>query len=166
MPELIEQKFKMECPELVPASARAKFKLVYTKGGKLQKLADALAMVPLHPSGKVTAVTKTVQTLSGNMRYFTRVSAGELNVIAHRVSCMQSSAPPEAIIVAKAGMILAYETRHRGITYSKHDVAASGGGLSATSTAEVYTDFPREPGIHAVADRHLERGRSGGGGEG
>ena len=152
MPELIEQKFKMECPELVSASARATFKLEHTKGGKLQKLADALAMVPLNPSGKLTAHTKTVQTLTGNLRYFIRAAAGELNVVTHRLSCVQASAPPEAVIVAKAGMILAFETRHRGITYSKHDVAASGGELSATSTTGVYTDYPREPGIHAVAD--------------
>jgi len=52
----------MECPELVPAEARAKFKLEHTKGSKLQKLADALEMVPLNPSGKVTATTKIVQT--------------------------------------------------------------------------------------------------------
>ena len=45
LPELIEQKFKMECPELVPAEARAKFKLEHTKGSKLQKLADALERV-------------------------------------------------------------------------------------------------------------------------
>ncbi|KOO30922.1 hypothetical protein Ctob_016205 [Chrysochromulina tobinii] len=68
LPELIEQKFKMECPELVPAEARAKFKLEHTKGSKLQKLADALEMVPLNPSGKVTATTKIVQTLTGNLR--------------------------------------------------------------------------------------------------
>ena len=152
LPELIEQKFKMECPELVPAEARAKFKLEHTKGSKLQKLADALEMVPPNPSGKVTATTKIVQTLTGNLRYFTRAAAGELNVLTHRLSCVQASAPPEAIIVAKAGMILAYETRHRGITYSKLDVSESGGNLSATSATGVYKDYPRESGIHAVAD--------------
>jgi hypothetical protein len=152
LPELIEQKFKMECPELVPAEARAKFKLEHTKGSKLQKLADALEMVPLNPSGKVTATTKIVQTLTGNLRYFTRAAAGELNVLTHRLSCVQASAPPEAIIVAKAGMILAYETRHRGITYSKLDVSESGGDLSATTATGVFKDYPRQTGIHAVAD--------------
>ena len=152
LPELIEQKFKMECPELVPAEARAKFKLEHTKGSKLQKLADALEMVPLNPSGKVTATTKIVQTLTGNLRYFTRAAAGELNVLTHRLSCVQASAPPEAIIVAKAGMILAFETRHRGITYSKLDVSESGGDLSATTATGVFKDYPRQTGIHAVAD--------------
>jgi hypothetical protein len=32
MPELIEQKFKQECPELVSAAARAAFKLQHVKG--------------------------------------------------------------------------------------------------------------------------------------
>ena len=40
-------------------------------------------------------------------------------------------------------MIMAYESRSRDITYSKSDVAASGG---------LPEGFPREQGIHAVAD--------------
>ena len=63
--------------------------------------------------------------------------------MTHRLSCVQASAPPEAVIVAKAAMIMAYESRHRGITYSKIDVAASGGSPGT---------FPREQGIHAMAD--------------
>ena len=35
MPELIEQKLKQECPELVSVAARAAFKLEHVKGGKL-----------------------------------------------------------------------------------------------------------------------------------
>jgi hypothetical protein len=76
--------------------------------GGMQKLADALEMVPLNPSGKVTATTKIVQTLTGNLRYFIRAAAGELNVLTHRLSCVQASAPPEAIIVAKAAGRLLY----------------------------------------------------------
>jgi hypothetical protein len=48
---------------------------------------------------------------------------------------VQASAPPEAVIVAKAAMIMAYESRFRGITYSKCGVAASGGSIEG---------FPRE----------------------
>jgi hypothetical protein len=131
MPELIGQKFAQKCPELLTAKAHDAFKLKHTKGGKLQKLADSLAMLPLPPSGKVTAITKEVQTLTGNLRYMMKVSAGELNVVTHRLSCVQASAPPEAVIVAKAAMIMAYESRYRGITYSKIDVAASGGSLGS-----------------------------------
>jgi hypothetical protein len=91
----------------------------------------------------VTHITKEVQTLTGNLQYFKKVSAGELNVVTHRLSCVQASAPPEAVIVAKAAMIMAYESRFRGITYSKCDVAKSGKTLEG---------FPREQGIHAMAD--------------
>jgi hypothetical protein len=66
-----------------------------------------------------------------------------MNVVTHRLSCVQASAPPEAVIVAKAAMIMAYESRFRGITYSKIDVAAYGGSPGS---------FPREQGIHAMAD--------------
>ena len=143
MPELIGQKFAQECPDLITAKARDAFKTKHIKGGKLKQLADSLAMLPLNPSGKVTPITKEVQTLTGNLRYFMKVSAGELNVVTHRLSCVQASAPPEAVIVAKAAMIMAYESRHRGITYSKRGVAAPGGSIEG---------FPREQGIHAVAD--------------
>jgi hypothetical protein len=143
MPELIGQKFAQECPELITAKARDAFKLKHTKGGKLKNLADSLQMLPLNPSGKVTPITKEVQTLTGILRYVMKVSAGELNVVTHRLSCVQASAPPEAVIVAKAAMIMAYESRFRGITYSKCDVAASGGSIEG---------FPREQGIHAMAD--------------
>jgi len=143
MPELIGQKFAQECPELITAKARDAFKLKHTKGGKLKNLADSLQMLPLNPSGKVTPITKEVQTLTGILRYVMKVSAGELNVVTHRLSCVQASAPPEAVIVAKAAMIMAYESRFRGITYSKCDVAAPGGTLEG---------FPREQGIHAMAD--------------
>ena len=158
MPELIEQKFKQECPELVSVAARAAFKLEHVKGGKLHALADALELAPRNPSGKVSEHTKKTQTLTGNLRYFLRTNAGDLNVVVHRLSCVQSCAPAEAVIVGKAAMIHAYETRFRGITYSKHSVSPEGGALQVhtaigepTASAPV-TDFPREPGIHAVAD--------------
>ena len=122
MPELIEQKFKQECPELVSVAARAAFKLEHVKGGKLHALADALELAPRNPSGKVSEHTKKTQTLTGNLRYFLRTNAGDLNVVVHRLSCVQSCAPAEAVIVGKAAMIHAYETRFRGITYSKHSV--------------------------------------------
>jgi hypothetical protein len=60
---------------------------------------------------------------------------------------VQASAPPEAVIVAKAAMITAYESRFRGITYSKCDVAASGGSTEG---------FPREQGIHANAAQSFD----------
>ena len=47
-------------------------------------------------------------------------------------------------------MIMAYESRSRGITYSKSDVAASGG---------VPEGFPREQGIHA--ELRTPRGETG-----
>jgi hypothetical protein len=81
MPELIGQKFAQECPELITAKARDAFKLKHVKGGKLKSLADSLQMLPLNPSGKVTHITKEVQTLTGNLQYFKKVSAGELNVV-------------------------------------------------------------------------------------
>jgi hypothetical protein len=99
---------------------------------------------------------KKTQQLTGCLCYFMRASVGELNVITHRLSCVQACAPPEVITVGLAGMtrmIMAYESRERGITYSADDVApfslASGGSSPDTSFT---TCFPRDAGIHAVGD--------------
>ena len=76
-------------------------------------------------NGKMTKHGKFTQVLTGCLRYFMRVSAGELNVLTHRASCVQACAPPEAVIVCMAGMIMAYESRFRGITYSAREPEVS-----------------------------------------
>ena len=58
-------------------------------GGKLEKMADSLKMEDRPLNGKMTKHGKFTQGLTGCLQYFKRVSAGELNVITHRVSCVQ-----------------------------------------------------------------------------
>ena len=153
MPDLIEEKMKEHCPELIPAKARAEFKAQHANGGKLEKLADSLKMEERPLNGKMTKHGKRTQQLTGCLRYFMRASAGELNVLTHRLSCVQACAPPEAVTVGLAGMIMAYESRERGITYSADDAAsftlAHDGSSPEISFA---TGFPRDAGIHAVGD--------------
>jgi len=153
MPELIEAKMKELCPELVGAKARKEFKALHAGGDKLQKLADGMVMEAPRADGKRTKHCMLVMSLTGCIRYFLRASAGELNVIAHRLSSIMARAPPEAVTVAQAAMIMAYEQRERGITYSAHDHHPKS-EESKTSSLEVSfaTGVPREPGIHAVAD--------------
>jgi hypothetical protein len=117
-------------------------------------------------NGKMTKHGKFTQVLTGCLRYFMRVSAGELNVLTHRASCVQACAPPEAVTVCKAGMITAYESRFRGITYSAIDpetaTFASVGTTPDVSFATGFdghakkganaTGFPRDAGIHVVGD--------------
>jgi hypothetical protein len=153
MPELIEAKMKELCPELVSAKARKEFKALHAGGDKLQKLADGMVMEAPRADGKRTKHCMLVMSLTGCIRYFLRASAGELNVIAHRLSSVMARAPPEAVTVALAAMIMAYEQRERGITYSAHDHHPKN-EEPKTSCLEVSfaTGVPREPGIHAVAD--------------
>ena len=153
MPELIEAKMKEFCPELISAKARKDFKAQHVGGDKLEKLADAMIMEEPRADGKRTKHGKTVMQLTGCVRYFMRASAGELNVIGHRLSSVQARAPPEAVIVAQAAMIMAYEERERGITYSAHNHGAAAPTTEANSIDVSFaTGVPREPGIHAVAD--------------
>ena len=125
-------------------------------GGKLEKMADSLKMEDRPLNGKMTKHGKFTQVLTGCLQYFKRVSAGELNVITHRVSCVQACAPPEAVTVGKAAMIMAYESRFRGITYSASDpetsTFASGGASPDVSFATGFPGFPRDAGIHVVGD--------------
>ena len=153
MPELIEAKMKELCPELMSAKARKEFKALHAGGDKLQKLADGMVMEAPRADGKRTKHCMLVMVLTGCIRYFLRASAGELNVIAHRLSSIMARAPPEAVTVAQAAMIMAYEQRERGITYSAHDHHPKI-EESKTNCLEVSfaTGVPREPGIHAVAD--------------
>ena len=153
MPELIEAKMKELCPELTSAKARKEFKALHAGGDKLQKLADGMVMEAPRADGKRTKHCMLVMSLTGCIRYFLRASAGELNVIAHRLSSIMARAPPEAVTVAQAAMIMAYEQRERGITYSAHDHHTKS-EEPKTSSLEVSfaTGVPREPGIHAVAD--------------
>jgi hypothetical protein len=165
MPDLIEEKMKEHLPELITAKARAEFKAKHG-GGRLEKLADSLKMEERPLNGKMTKHGKFTQVLTGCLRYFMRVSAGELNVLTHRASCVQACAPPEAVTVCKAGMITAYESRFRGITYSAIDpetaTFASVGTTPDVSFATGFdghakkganaTGFPREAGLHVVGD--------------
>jgi hypothetical protein len=146
MPELIEAKMKELCPELVSAKARKEFKALHAGGDKLQKLADGMVMEAPRADGKRTKHCMIVMSLTGCIRYFLRASAGELNVIAHRLSSIMARAPPEAITVAKAAIIMAYEQRERGITYSAHDHHPKS-EEPKTSSLEVSfaTGVPREP---------------------
>jgi hypothetical protein len=88
MPDLIEEKMKEHLPELIPAKARAEFKAKHG-GGKLEKMADSLKMEDRPLNGKMTKHGKSTQVLTGCLQYFKRVSAGELNVMTHRVSCVR-----------------------------------------------------------------------------
>ena len=95
---------------------------------------------------------KFTQVLTGCLRYFMRVSAGELNVLTHRASCVhEACAPPEAVIVCMAGMIMAYESRFRGITYSAKDPEVSTFATSGSAPDVSFaTGFPRDSGPHVV----------------
>eukprot|EP00900_Chrysochromulina_parva_P012551 jgi/Chrpa1/21297/Chrysochromulina_OHIO_Genome00025762-RA len=152
MPDLIEEKMKEHLPELIPAKARAEFKAKHG-GGKLEKLADSLKMEERPLNGKMTKHGKFTQVLTGCLRYFMRVSAGELNVLTHRASCVQACAPPEAVTVCKAGMITAYESRFRGITVgTTPDVSFATGFDGHAKKGANATGFPREAGLHVVGD--------------
>ena len=104
-------------------------------------------------NGKMTKHGKFTQVLTGCLRYFMRVSAGELNVLTHRASCVQACAPPETVIVCMAGMIMAYESRFRGITYSAREPEVSTFETSGSAPDVSFaTGFPRDSGLHVVGD--------------
>ena len=147
-PHFIEKTMRELCPELLEDKAQRDFLEEHAAGRKLEELADGMVMEePIYDSkGKIkrTAHGKLVQRYTGALRWHLKVSAGRLNVITHRLSCVQARAPPEALIVAKCGMIFAHRQRNRGIKYIKNKDSTIEGALSM--------GWQRTEGVHAIGD--------------
>jgi len=144
MPRLIEVKMRLHCPELLEPGALDAFLKQHASGGKLEALADALRMPDPRPA-KLSREAKLTQSIIGDVRYFHKVLGGRLNVLSHRLSCVMSSPPPEALLPAKIALAIAYRHREEGITYSAdYDGEAFEVGLAG--------GFPREEYFNAAAD--------------
>ena len=115
MPELIEQKVRDHLPEVLVPGALGPFIKERAKAAKQHF--DKLQM-PAERPAKLSKDSKKAQQIIGDIRYMLKAMAGRLNVPAHRLSCVMSSPPPEALPCAEYALAIAYRHRHDGITYS------------------------------------------------
>ena len=97
------------------------------KGETLERMADALRLPPLEERhAKLDKEQKETQEIIGSLKYIDKVRP-DLTLSVHRLSCVMSYPPKEAIIVARLVLEKAYDGRNNGITYG-------GAGDAATST--------------------------------
>ena len=75
----------------------------------------------------------------------------KLSLIVHRLSCVMSSPPPEANVVAKAALAIAYAERHVGITFGGEGPDDES-RLSGRLSANVDLNEPAASTLEASAD--------------
>ena len=90
------------------------------KGQSLQSLADAMRLQPR--AARLTPTQQRVAKVAGSLRFPEKCTLA-ITLLLHRISCVQSSPPPEAQLVCDLALELAYVHRYDGLTF--------GGALSS-----------------------------------
>lgn len=85
-------------------------------GLKLCKLADQLEMPSPRPL-VLSALAKETQKVGGSLKYIERGVMPRVSRLMHKLSCVSASPPPEALVVARSTVVLAYNNRYEGITF-------------------------------------------------
>ena len=91
-------------------------------GNKLTQAADSLELVLPRPH-KPTKVTSDVQSCNGGVKYIERGVMPRVSLLVHRVSCVQSSACPTALIVSRSTVALMFRNRWEGITFGGYKLS-------------------------------------------
>ena len=140
MAEKIEATAKEHIPEYLEHGSLKKMGI--PEGAKLRKMAEDMTLEPMGEDGKAarTPHSRIVQSIAGKVRWYEKCDP-ELTKGLHCLSCVATRAPPEAVLLAKAMLALAYDNRRRGITYG-------GGGLhlGARLNASLYASFRMSDG--------------------
>ena len=87
------------------------------KGQTLERLADDLRLPPIDERrAKLDASQRRVQQIIGSVKFLEKVRV-DLSLAMHRLSCVMTYPPKEAVLVAELVLERAYDGRHNGITF-------------------------------------------------
>ena len=145
MPLKLEEAALAHLPDLLEGK-----KLGLPSGKKLMDMADAMALLPREATSKLTAAQSETQQIIGKLKFIEKVTP-KLSLVVHRLSCVMSSPPPEALTVAKATLATAYGERHVGITYGGSG-PADDTRLSGRLSANIDLNEPAAAALEASAD--------------
>jgi hypothetical protein len=113
MPQKIIEATRTHLPEALDGEGKVKV----LKGGKLADVADGLELDQASKeSKKLDAQQKTTQSIIGSLKFVEKIMP-EISVALHRLSCVMSAPPVEALAVAKGVLHYAYLHKTNGITY-------------------------------------------------
>ena len=113
-------------------------------------MADSMTLAPRAPGAKLTSEQSRTQQIIGSLKFIEKVMP-RISLVVHRLSCVMSSPPPEALIVAKAALAMAYKERHVGVTYGG-DGPTDDSRLSGRLSANISLDEPAAATLEASAD--------------
>ena len=114
----------------------------------LAQMANAMALVP--NTGKLSHTQVRTQQLIESLKYIENLHP-RISLVMHRLSCVMSSPPPEAYVVAQAALAAVYAERHAGITYGGAGMSA-GPRFSAAIAAHIDLNEPAPATLEAHAD--------------
>jgi hypothetical protein len=113
MPQKIIEATRTHLPEALDGEGKVKV----LKGGKLADVADGLELDQASKeTKKLDAQQKTTQSIIGSLKFVEKIMP-EISVALHRLSCVMSAPPVEALAVAKGVLHYAYLHKTNGITY-------------------------------------------------
>lgn len=127
----IEAAAREHIPEYVAGATRKEMGL--PTGKKAQQLADSMRTPELSARKQLTRGQKETRTIAGKTRWYEKVTPS-VTLGNHRLACVLSHPPPEALLIAKYVLADAYDARHDGITFGGGGISSEprlGGSMSA-----------------------------------
>ena len=117
MPQKIIEAARAHLPDIFDPEV----KVDVVKGKRLMNLADGLALDPkARESKKLDVTQKATQSIIGSLKFIERIMP-EISLPLHRLSCVMSAPPHEALDVAKGVLHYAYLHKDNSISYGKGD---------------------------------------------
>ena len=98
MPSKVEAAVKDYLPGLLEGKATG-----LPAGKRLTDLADQMELAPREAGARLTAEQTETQQIIGALKFIEKVMP-KITLGLHRLSCVMSSPPPEANVVAKAAL--------------------------------------------------------------
>ena len=147
MPQKISEAAREHLPQLIDH-----LPLDLPTGRKLEQMADEMKLQPLTPKGKderakLSRDQTRTQQLIGSLKFIERLHP-RISLLLHRLSCIMSSPPPEAMTVARATLALVYAEKDVGLTFGSSTVSTEA-TLDGHLTANI-------PGLDGGAPTELE----------
>ena len=110
MPQKVVEACREHLPEVISGKAQV------ITGKKLMDTADGLKLQPRAAGAKLTPLQVKCQRIIGSLKFCERVMP-KLSLVLHRLSCVMSSPPDDALAVCLSALATAYEDKDVGITF-------------------------------------------------
>ena len=118
-------------------------------GTALETALDALKL-PEGPASKLDKNQKLTQQITGDLKYFERGTMPAISRHVHRLSCVMSNPPPEALQAAVSTLALAYKLRESCLTYG-------GDRVKRTAPVDGHIEMSLDDGAPSELERVLGR---------